>query len=68
MALDDLLYLCGCETQPFDEDGELTPDGEIAYQKLNDIVYEFEDIGVIFNANHIMSQLDEIVSSDGLAY
>ena len=68
MALDDLLYFCGCESEPFDEDGELTPDGIKAYHKLGGIVYGLEEIGVIPNAHHVISELDEIASSDGSAY
>lgn len=69
MALDEILKeYCGCDGEPFDKNGELTPAGDKAYRRLIDLIYELGGIGLLSNVNQIISGLDEIVSSDGSAY
>lgn len=77
-SLEEILKMCfGCK-KPFlkkkqidyiESDGEkhfrfLTVAGSKAYGDLVDVVYGLEMIGVISDANEIVEQLDDIVSSE----
>lgn len=65
-ALDEILeaYFGVPRAEVFDEQGELTEKGAGAYQRLTELVYDLEDIGVLFDAAKVVERLDEITNSD----
>lgn len=77
-TLEEILQMCFDCKKPFlkqkqvdtiDYDGEkhyrhLTVPGNVAYSRLTDAIYGLELIGVIDNANDIIEELDDIVSSE----
>ncbi len=61
--MDRILAELGCDIFPYKENGELTDEGAIAYDKLINIIYELNRIGVIKeDIDHCERLFDEIIS------
>lgn len=61
--MEKILLELGCESFPFKENGQLTEEGIIAYNKLINIIYELNRIGVIREGvDYCENQFDEIIN------
>ena len=63
-TLEDILQICFDCKKPFDKNGNQTVAGTKAYEKLITTISGLENIGVVNNANNIITQLDAIASDN----
>jgi hypothetical protein len=59
--LEDILQILGSE-KPFNEDFSLSNSGNISYNKLIQIIYKLQQMGVINDSDKIIKKLDYISS------